>query len=179
MMQFLKYFLSFRFLYLLLGGVFFFLISITFTIIFIPRLDMPENWCKKWQTSNIGYRSQEECVEFSAEVDKLKYHHNQKMEKRLSGKTYGMFIAATLLTFLIMLLSPGKFIEHRITFENYSGAVAVAVFYGVIIGFLLPVLFEVILPPTETWLPEEFFEINKARVEWVEKQIMIELKASQ
>ena len=61
-------------------------------------------------------------------MDELKYHHNQKMEKRLTAKVHGLFIFATLLTFLIMLLSPGRLVEHKITFENYSGAVAVAVF---------------------------------------------------
>jgi hypothetical protein len=157
MKELLSYFVSFRFLYLLFAGLFFFLVSITFNLIFIPMLEMPEGWCKKWQEKKIGYQTQDECVEFSAEVAELKYRHNQKMQKRLTGKMSGIFISGTLLTFLIMLLSPGKFVEHKITFENYSGAVAIAVFYGVIIGFLLPVVFEVLLPSAETWLPEEFY----------------------
>jgi hypothetical protein len=107
-------------------------------------------------------------------VDELKYRHNQKMEMRRTAKTSGLFMGAVVLTFLIMLLSPGTFVEHKITFENYSGAVAVAVFYGVIIGFLLPVLFEVLLPPPEEWLPGEFYEIRKARIEWVLKEITAE-----
>lgn len=171
MKEFLGYFYSFRLLYIVFAGIFFFLISITFNFIFIPMLDMPGDWCQKWDERRIGYRSQEECIEFSTGLDKLKYHHNQKMEKRLTGKLHGLFILATLLTLLIMLLSPGKFIEHKITFENYSGAIAIAVFYGVIIGFLLPVLLEALLPSPENWLPNEFYEINQARVEWVLKGI--------
>jgi hypothetical protein len=173
-MGFLKYFANFKFLYLLFGGLFCFLISITFDVIFIPTIDMPGNWCKKWHESKIGYRAQEECVEFRSRVDELKYRHNQKMEMRRTAKTSGLFMGAVVLTFLIMLLSPGTFVEHKITFENYSGAVAVAVFYGVIIGFLLPVLFEVLLPPPEEWLPGEFYEIRKARIEWVLKEITAE-----
>ena len=174
MKEFLKYFVNFKLLYLLFGGLFFFLISITFDVIFIPTIDMPGDWCQKWQESKIGYRAQEECVEFRSRVDELKYRHNQKMEMRRTAKTSGLFMGAVVLTFLIMLLSPGTFVEHKITFENYSGAVAVAVFYGVIIGFLLPVLFEVLLPPPEDWLPGEFYEIRKARIEWVLKEITAE-----
>ena len=171
MKEFLEYFYSFRLLYLIFAGLFFFLVSITFNLIFIPMLDMPENWCKKWDERKIGFQTQDECVEFSAEVDELKFRHNQKMEKRLTAKVHGLFISATLLTFLIMLLSPGKIVEHKITFENYTGAVAIAVFYGVIIGFLLPVLFETLLPSPREWLPDEFYEIKQARIEWVLKEI--------
>ena len=96
------------------------------------------------------------------------------MQKRRTHLTAGLFIGSAILTFLIMLLSPGTFIEHRINFENYSGAVAVAVFYGVIIGFLLPVVFEALLPSPEKWLPEEFYEIRKARIEWVLREITAE-----
>jgi hypothetical protein len=130
-------------------------------------LDMPDNFCKKWDERKIGYRTEEECVEFSTEVDRLKYHHNRKMEKRQTNKVHGLFIAATLLTFLIMLLSPGKFIEYNITLKNYTGAVAIAVFYGVISGFLVPVALEALLPPPQEWLPNEFYEIRQARVEWI------------
>ena len=174
MKEFLKNLADFKFLYLLFGGFFCFLISVTFDVIFIPRIDMTGDWCKKWQETKIGYRTQEECVEFSSRLDELKYRHNQKMEGRRTGKTSGLFIGAVALTFLIMLLSPGTFLEHKINFENYSGAVAVAVFYGVIIGFLLPVVFEALLPSPEKWLPDEFYEIRKARIEWVLKEISAE-----
>ena len=76
-----------------------------------------------------------------------------------------------MLTFLIMLLSPGKFIDHKITLKNYTGAVAIAVFYGVIIGFLLPVALEAMLPPPKEWLPNELDEIKQARIEYVLKEI--------
>jgi len=138
---------------------------------FVPMLDMPGQWCQKWHQSKIGQRTQDECIEFSSRENELKYHHNQKMEERLTGKMYGLFISAVLLTFAIMLLSPGKIVDHRINFENYSGAVAIAVFYGIIIGILLPVVFEALLPASEDWLPAEFYEIRQARIEWVLKNI--------
>lgn len=176
MKEFLKYFYNFKFLYLLFGGLFCFLVSTTFEVIFIPTIEMPGDWCQKWQETKIGYRTQEECIELNSRVDELKYRHNQKMEKRHTYLISGLFIGSALLTFLIMLFSPGTFIEHRINFENYSGALAVAVFYGVIIGFLLPVVFEASLPSPERWLPEEFYEIRKARIEWVLKEITAEVE---
>jgi hypothetical protein len=171
MKEFLSFFHSFRLLYLVFTGLFFFLISTTFDFIFIPILDMPGDWCKKWDEKRIGYQTVDDCVEFKTELDELKYHHNQKMEKRQTTKVHGLFISATLLTFLIMLLSPGKVIEHEITLKNYTGAVAIAVFYGVIIGFLLPIALEAMLPAPEGWVPDEFFEIKQARIEWVLKEI--------
>ena len=171
MKEFLSYFYSFRLLYVVFAGLFFFLVSISFNFIFIPTLDMPGDWCEKWDEKRIGYRAVKDCVEFKTELDELKYHHNQEMEKRQTAKLHGLFLSATLLTFLVMLLSPGKFIDRKITLENYTGAVAVAVFYGVIIGFLLPVALEAMLPVPEEWVPAEFFEIKQARIEWVLKKI--------
>ena len=78
MKEFLKSFYNFKFLYLLLGGVFCFLVSTTFEVIFIPAIEMPGDWCQKWQETKIGYRTQKECIEFNSRVDELKYRHNQK-----------------------------------------------------------------------------------------------------
>ena len=171
MKELLSYFYSFRLLYLVFAGLFFTLVSITFDPIFIPRLDMPGNWCEQWEERRIGYQAREECVEFKTDLDEMKYQHNRKMEKRQTTKVHGLFIFATLLTFSIMLLSPGKFIDYKITLKNYTGAVAIAVFYGVIIGFLLPVALEAMLPPSHEWLPNELFEIKQARIEYVLKEI--------
>jgi hypothetical protein len=162
-----------------IAGLFFFLVSTSFNFIFIPTLDVPGDGCEKWDEKRIGYRTAKDCVAFKTELDELKYHHNQKMEKRQTTKLHGLFLSATLLTFLIMLLSPGKFIDHKITMENYTGAIAVAVFYGVIIGFLLPVALEAMLPAPEEWLPDEFFEIKQARIEWVLKDIQETLNTAQ
>ena len=170
MKEFLSYFYSFRFLYVIFAGLFFFVVSVSVELVFIPMLDMPANWCKKWDTKKIGYQTRDECVDFKTDLDELKYDHNRKMEERQKAKVYGLFISAAVLTFLIMLLSPGKIIEHKITYENYTGAVAIAVFYGVIIGFMLPVVLDAVLPPPKEWLPNEFYEIKQARVEWILKK---------
>jgi hypothetical protein len=171
MKEFLSYFYSFRLLYLVFAGLFLFLVSITFDPIFIPTLDMTGDWCEKWDEQKIGYQTMNACIVFKTELDELKYRHNRKMEKRQTTKMHGLFIFATLLTFVIMLLSPGKFIDYKITLKNYTGAIAIAVFYGVIIGFLLPVALEAMLPPSKAWLPNEFYEIKQARIEYVLKEI--------
>jgi hypothetical protein len=172
MPEFLKYFVRFRFLYVLLGGLFFYLVSITFDLVFVPMLEMPENFCEKWIERKITYRSQKQCVQFTDEVQKLKYRHNQKMEKRRASKILSLFLIASMLTFSIMLLSPHTFIDQKITFENYTGAMTTAIFYGVIIGFLLPTVFQALLPAPAEWLPSEFFEIQKARTELILREII-------
>ncbi len=168
---FLKYFVRFRFLYVFFGGLFFYLVSITFDLIFIPMLDMPENFCEKWVERKVRYRAHMECVEFPDKLQEHKYRHNQKMEERYSRKMYGIFFLAVILTFLIMLLSPLKFFDQKITFENYTGAMATAIFYGIIIGFLIPTLFQALLPQPSEWLPGEFYEIQKARTDLILKKI--------
>lgn len=171
MQEILKFFVRFRFMYVLFGGLFFYLVSITFDLIFVPMLEMPENFCEKWVERKITYRSQKQCVQFAGEVQKLKYRHNQKMEKRRANKMLSLFLIASLLTFSIMLLSPHTFIDQKITLENYTGAMTTAIFYGVIIGFLLPTVFQALLPASAEWLPNEFFEIQKARTELILKEI--------
>jgi hypothetical protein len=171
MQEFLQFFLRFRFLYVLFGGFFFYLLSITFDLIFVPMLEMPENFCEKWVERKISYRSQKQCVKFTDEVQKLKYRHNQRMEKRRANKMLSLFLIASMLTFSIMLLSPRTFLDQKITRENSSGAMATAIFYGVIIGFLLPTVFQALLPAPAEWLPGEFSEIQKARTELILKKI--------
>ena len=172
MPAFLKNIVNFRFLYLCFAGLFFFLVSITFDLIFIPMLDMPDHWCDKWAERRIRYKVVEECVQFTDKIQKLKYQHNQRMEERFSYKMFGIFLAATFLTFSIMLLSPNKFFDRKITFENYTGALATAVFYGVIIGFMIPTVLQALLPSPAEWLPGEFYEIQKARTDLILKEIM-------
>ena len=171
MPEFLKHFMSFRFLYVIFAGIFFYLVSITFDAIFIPRLEMSPGWCEEWAERKVRYRSQKECVKFSDRLQELKYRHNQNMEERLTNKMFGIFLSATAFTFLVMLMNPYKFFDQKITFENYTGGFAVAVFYGVIIGFILPVVFQAILPQPAEWLPNEFHEIQRARTELILRQI--------
>jgi len=42
----IKYLLSFRLLYIVGGGFFFYLLSVFIDPVFIPALQMPENWCQ-------------------------------------------------------------------------------------------------------------------------------------
>jgi hypothetical protein len=171
MQALLKNIFNFRLLYVLFGGIFFYLVSISFDMIFIPTLEVQENGCVKWTERKIGYRSQKQCVEFMDKLQELKYRHNEKMEERFTRKMFGIFFLASILTFLIMLLSPLKFFDRQITFENYTLAMAAAIFYGVIIGFLMPTMLQALMPPSAEWMPNEFYEIQKARIELILKQI--------
>ena len=69
----IKYLLSFRLLYIVGGGFFFYLPSVFIDPVFIPTLQMRENWCQKWIETRSGYQKQKECVEFDTPLDELKY----------------------------------------------------------------------------------------------------------
>ncbi|MEJ2728349.1 MAG: hypothetical protein P8185_07555 [Deltaproteobacteria bacterium] len=43
---------------------------------------------------------------------------------------------------------------------------------GVILGFMMPLIFEAILPSPVEWLPEEFLEIRRARIELILNEIV-------
>jgi hypothetical protein len=167
----IKYFLSFRLLYIIGGGFSFYLMSVLIDPIFIPVLPMPEDFCKKWVETRSGYQRQTECLEFGSKADELKYRHNRKMEHRQANKMIGLFIAASTLTFLLLLLNPSLLFGSEVNIENYTGAVATAVFFGVVIGFVLPTFFQITFPPADDWLPRELLEIRRARVEFILKKI--------
>ncbi len=167
----IKYLLSFRLLYIVGGGFFFYLLSVFIDPVFIPALQMPENWCQKWIETRSGYQKQMECVEFGNPLDELKYKHNREMEKRRANKMLGLFIAASAITFILMVLNPANFFGAGVSIENYTGAVAAAVFYGLILGFIFPTIYQMLLPPPIEWMPQEFLEIRRARIEFILKTI--------
>ena len=163
--------LSFRLLYLIGGGFFFYLVSVFIDPIFIPVLPMSEDFCQKLVETRSGYQRQTECVEFRGKTDELKYRHNRKMEARQANKMMGLFIGASAITFLLMLLNPPLLFGAQVSIENYQGAIATAIFFGVIIGFVLPTIFQILLPPPEHWMPSELLDIRAARVEFILKKI--------
>ena len=167
----LTYLLSFRLLYILIGGFVFYLISVLIDPIFIPVLPLPEDFCQKWVETRSGYQRRTECVEFRSKPDELTYRHNRKMENRQAHKMMGLFIAASAITFSLLLFNPRRLLGSEVTIENYQGAVATAVFFGLIIVFLAPTAFLILLPPPDTWLPRELLEIRNARVEFILKEI--------
>ena len=167
-----KYLLSFKLLFMIVGGFVFYLLSAIIDPIFIPTLEMPRIWCQKWVEKSTGYQTEEICVEFNSKLNELKYNHNRKMEKRRHYKMIGFFLAASVLTFLLMVFNPSLFFGEAVTIEDYTGAIAIAVFYGVILGFILPTVYELLLPPPMEWLPQELLEIRNARTEFILKEIV-------
>ena len=167
----IKYLMNFKLLFMAVGGVVFYLISVFIDPIFIPNLPMPENFCQKWIETRSGYQQRTECVEFSNSRDQALYEHNRRMEQRRANKMIGLFIAASIITFLLMLFNPPVFFGPGVKIESYSGAIATAVFFGITMGFLLPTVLQMFLPPPQEWLPRELLEIQDARIEFVLKEI--------
>ena len=42
---------------------------------------------------------------------------------------------------------------------------------GVVIGFMMPIIFQALLPQPSEWLPEEFLEIRRARIALILNEI--------
>jgi hypothetical protein len=166
----IKNLINFRLLYILVGGCFFYLSSATFDAIFIPTLEFEDGWCKEWTEIKFMYRSKKRCVNFKNKVEEFKYRHNQKMDKRESHKTFLMFLVATLVTFSLMMLKPSLFFGKNTALNNYTGAMATAVYYGTILGFIIPIIFQQLLPPSTQWFPDDFQEIRQARIEYLLKE---------
>jgi hypothetical protein len=68
-------------------------------------------------------------------------------------------------------LNSSLFFGSGVRIENYTGAIATAIFYGVILGFILPTIFQMLLPPPPEWLPRELQEIRQARSEHILKKL--------
>jgi hypothetical protein len=94
------------------------------------------------------------------------------MEKRSSQKVVSLFLLASGLTYLLMVLRPALFFEKGDYLRYTTGIIATAVFFGVILGFIMPLIYQALLPPPVQWFPEEFMEIRRARVELILNEIM-------
>ena len=167
----LQYLLSFRFLYIVIGGFLIYLLGAAVDLIFIPTLEMSDGWCKNWTEKKVTYRRVRECTDFRNEIDALKFKHNKRMEKRHSYKMFAIFFSASLVTYLLMWLNPANFFDKTTAFEHNTGMMATAVYYGVFLGFLMPIIFQELLPSPHEWFPNEFIEIRQARVEQILKGI--------
>ena len=148
------------------------MISAFVDVIFIPTLVMPDSWCKEWVEKKRMYGSDKECVKFKDKIEELKYQHNQRMVKRTSRKMFALFPLATLVTYLLMLFNPIIFFDKKIGLKDSSGVLAAAIYYGIILGFIMPIIYHQLLPPAIEWFPKEFLEIRQARIELILREIV-------
>ncbi len=164
----LKLFLLF---YMLIGGFFFYLMGITIDTIFVPTIEQPEGFCEKWTERAFRWHRAQDCVEFSNQLEELKYKHNKRMEKRSARKVLFLFLLATGITYLLMVLRPTLFFEKGNYLRYTTGIIATAVLMGVVLGFMMPIIYQALLPPPPDWLPQELMEIRRARTELILNEI--------
>ena len=164
----LKLFLLF---YMLAGGFFFYLMSTSVDIIFVPTVEQPEGFCEEWTERAFRWHRAQDCVKFTNNLEKLKYRHNKRMEKRSKQKIGFLFLLATGVTYLLMALRPTLFFEKGSYLQYTTGVIATAVLMGVVLGFMMPTIYEALLPAPSDWLPQEFMEIRRARVELILNEI--------
>jgi hypothetical protein len=93
------------------------------------------------------------------------------MEERSSQKVPFLFLLASCLTYLLMALRPTLFFEKGNYLSYTTGIIATAVLLGVVLGFMMPIIYQALLPPPAEWLPEEFLEIRRARIELILNEI--------
>lgn len=158
--------------YLLIAGVFFYLLSATIDTIFVPTIDQPDGFCEEWAERAVRWHRARDCVKFKNPVEELKYKHNKRMELRASRKVLVLFLLASGVTYLLMVLRPTLFFDRGDYLGYTTGMIATAVLLGVIIGFTIPIICQALLPEPAEWFPEEFAEIRRARVELILNEIM-------
>ena len=166
-----KHIQMFLLLYMLIGGFCFFLLSITIDTIFVPSVEQSEGFCENWKEITFRWHHVQDCVKFKNQFEELKYKHNKRMERRTSQKVLFLFFLASCITFLLMALRPTLFFEKGDYLSYTTGIIAAAVLMGVVLGFMMPIIFQALLPPPANWLPEEFLEIRRARIELILNEI--------
>ena len=75
------------------------------------------------------------------------------------------------ITYLLMVLRPTLFFDKGDYLGYTTGMIATAVLLGVVVGFMVPIICQAVLPPPAEWFPEEFIEIRRARVELILNEI--------
>jgi hypothetical protein len=162
-----KHIQIFLLVYMLIGGFAFFLLSVTIDTIFVPTVEQPEGFCEDWTERALRWYR----VKFKNYLEELKYKHNKRMERRSSQKVLFLFLLASGFTYLLMALRPTLFFQKGDYLSYTTGIIATAVLMGVVVGFMMPIIFQALLPPSAEWLPEEFLEIRRARVALILNEI--------
>ena len=166
-----KHLQLFLLFYLLIGGVFFYLLGVTFDTIFVPAIDQPEDFCEEWTERAFRWHRAQDCIKFKNQIEELKYKHNKRMEKRTSRKALFLFLLASGVTYLLMVLRPTLFFDKGDYLGYTTGMIATAILLGVVTGFMIPIICQALMPPPAEWFPEEFLEIRQARVELILNEI--------
>jgi len=157
--------------YMLIGGFFFYLMGITIDTIFVPNIEQPEGFCEEWSERAFRWHRAQDCVKFKSNLEELKYKHNKRMEKRSAQKVLFLFLLATGVTYLLMVLRPTLFFEKSNYLSYTTGIIATAILMGVVLGFMMPIIYQALLPVPSEWLPQEFMEIRRARTELILNEI--------
>ena len=157
--------------YMLIGGFTFFLLSTAIDTIFVPTVEQPEGFCEKWTERALRWHRAKDCVKFKSDLEELKYKHNKRMERRSSHQVLFLFLLATGFTYLLMALRPSLFFQKGDYLSYTTGIIATAILIGVVVGLMMPIIFQALLPPSAEWLPEEFLEIRRARIELILNEI--------
>jgi hypothetical protein len=157
--------------YMLIGGFTFFLLSTTIDTIFVPTVEQSEGFCEDWSERALRWHRTQDCVKFKSYLEELKYKHNKRMERRSSQKVLFLFLLASGFTYLLMALRPTLFFQKGNYLSYTTGIIATAVLMGVVLGFMMPIIFQALFPPPAEWLPEEFLEIRRARIELILNEI--------
>jgi hypothetical protein len=166
-----KHLQLFLLLYMLIGGFFFYLMSVTVDTIFVPTIDQPDGFCEEWTERAFRWHRAQDCVKFKNNLEELKYKHNKRMEKRSDRKVLFLFLLATGVTYLLMVLRPALFFEQGNYLRYTTGIIATAILMGVVLGFMMPIIYQALLPAPSDWLPQEFMEIRRARIELILNEI--------
>ena len=166
-----KHIQLFLLLYLLVGGFFFYVTSVTIDIIFVPRVQQTDGFCQEWTERAFRWHRAQDCVKFVNYLEELKYKHNKRMEKRSAQKVLFLFLLATGVTYLLMVLRPTLFFEKGNYLRYTTGIIATAVLMGSVLGFMMPIIYQALMPEPAEWLPHEFMEIRRARIELILNEI--------
>ncbi len=166
-----KHLQLFLLFYILIGGFCFYLVGIAFDTIFVPTLEQPEGFCEEWTERAFRWHRAQDCVKFENSLEAFKYKHNKRMEKRSAQKVLFLFLLASGMTYLLMALRPTLFFEKDNYLRYTTGIIATAILMGVVLGFMMPIIYQALLPAPSEWLPQEFMEIRRARIELILNEI--------
>ncbi len=167
-----KHLQLFLLFYMLIGGFAFYLAGITFDTIFVPTLEQPEGFCEEWTERAFRWHRAQDCVKFKNSLEALKYKHNKRMEKRSAQKVLLLFLLASGMTYVLMVLRPTLFFDKGNYLSYTTGIIATAILMGVVLGFMMPIIYQALLPAPSEWLPQEFLEIRRARTELILNEIV-------
>ena len=136
--------------------------SALWSAIFIVSVPMDQDAITFAEEIGTTEQKAEYHLDFKNWLEKLKYEHNVRMRNRNRYWVYGLLIAGGLIGWFVFYIVP-KWRQTLDIKQDPTGIAAGGAILGVLVVFIIPMVFSWVLPAPAKWFPKEITDIAMTR----------------